>query len=91
MTDSEFEVHKLSLKNRYLEKIVGQDEQLHTYWDEITNRRYHFEKQAAKAKLITPLKKEDMINFYEVSSYVGEIFICILIVMQSGCQYFHNN
>ena len=68
LTKEEIETYKKSLRNKYLLKLVGQWERAMHLWEEITNRRYLYNKSNEMAELLNSLEKENILEFYKVGN-----------------------
>ena len=70
MSEEEFEKYKSSLKIRYYEEtVVNQEQRLKRYWPEIAMRRYEFDRRSAKSEALKSLIIMDIVEFFEVPRF----------------------
>lgn len=70
MSDQEFVRHRDALAAQRLEKPKQLTAQSNLYWTEITSQQYHFDRANTEVAYLKTLTKEDVINFYKVTSNI---------------------
>ncbi|KAL8957692.1 MAG: hypothetical protein Q9183_005989, partial [Haloplaca sp. 2 TL-2023] len=64
MSDSEFESHKKSLINKRLEKVKNLNQESERFWNHIIGEYFSFVQNEVDVTNLKPLKKQDMIDFF---------------------------
>ncbi|XP_025198182.1 insulin-degrading enzyme-like [Melanaphis sacchari] len=64
LTDEEFLKNKESLSVKIVENPMGMMAQAATYWSEITNQHYNFNRGEIEKKMLTSITKKDILKFY---------------------------
>lgn len=67
MSDEEFANHKEALAAQRLERPKQMSAQSAIYWAEITSQQYNFDRANIEVAFLRTLKKEDIMQFYNVS------------------------
>lgn len=74
MSQEKFENHKKSLKSKKLQTPLTLAAQFSRYHYEISNQNYHFNRHQVEAMILRDVKKEDLVEFYEVSEGMKTLF-----------------
>lgn len=69
MTKEKFENHKKSLKLKKLQTPLTLAAQFWRYHHEISNQTYHFNRHQVEAMILRDIKRDDLIEFYEVGRF----------------------
>ena len=64
LSEQDFESHKRSLINKLLEKLKNLDQESQRFWSHITGEYFDFWQRENLVEHLKPLKKEDMIAFF---------------------------
>ena len=64
MSQEEFDSHKKSVVNKRLEKLKNLDQESQRFWSHISNEYLDFLQRERDVEYIKPLKKSDMVEFF---------------------------
>lgn len=68
MSEEEFARHREALAAQRLEKPKQLSTETNTFWGEITSQQYHFDRTNVEVAHLRTLTKDDIIEFYKVST-----------------------
>jgi secreted Zn-dependent insulinase-like peptidase len=66
MSDDEFQTHVEALALTKLEEPKKMSKQCEIYWNEIASHQYHFDREKVEVDELRKLKKEDLVQFFQV-------------------------
>lgn len=70
MSEEDFEKHKQALAAQRLEKPKRLSALSARFWSEITSQQYNFDRAEVEVGYLRTITKQDIIDFYNVSSVV---------------------